>query len=259
MSNRLELQRNHNFKVRGRRSSCANLRVPSDSHRAGELPFNVSGRKGRAAAVWAWPFLLGDVSSFALHQPEHRRARAEPPVLLRPGHVARDAEVDGQLWPAMGDDQSGVRQRDGNGGFLDLDTGEIRVGGIGPINLNGDVEMNYKISRHAASPTQWSDKTVIRAGYGRSFDIGVFGSVFGHAVTQNLPVLAAQDLNPRPEFRPGLHLQLPAGAQMSSFNRNQRDRTLPAAERRFSPRRRLTRARSNYSRRSTPELTAQHQ
>ncbi len=31
-------------------------------------------------------------------------------------------------------------------------------------------------------------------GYGRGFDIGVFGSNFGHVVTQNLPVLARQDL-----------------------------------------------------------------
>jgi hypothetical protein len=32
-------------------------------------------------------------------------------------------------------------------------------------------------------------------GYGRSFDLGVFGSNFGHAVTQNLPVLAAQNIS----------------------------------------------------------------
>jgi hypothetical protein len=36
--------------------------------------------------------------------------------------------------------------------------------------------------------------TVIRAGYGRSFDIGVFGSIFGHAATQNLPVLSKQQI-----------------------------------------------------------------
>ncbi len=36
---------------------------------------------------------------------------------------------------------------------------------------------------------QLDEKTVIRAGYGRSFDTGVFGSIFGHVVTQNLPVL----------------------------------------------------------------------
>jgi hypothetical protein len=39
-------------------------------------------------------------------------------------------------------------------------------------------------------------KTVIRAGYGRSYDVGVFGVSFGHNVTQNLPVLANQSLNP---------------------------------------------------------------
>ena len=41
---------------------------------------------------------------------------------------------------------------------------------------------------------QPNPRTVIRGGYGRSFDIGVFGSIFGHVVTQNLPVLANQNL-----------------------------------------------------------------
>jgi hypothetical protein len=48
-------------------------------------------------------------------------------------------------------------------------------------------------------------RTVIRAGYGRSFDIGVFGTLFGHVVTQNLPVLANQNLTN-------------AGANTSAFN-----------------------------------------
>ena len=42
---------------------------------------------------------------------------------------------------------------------------------------------------------QYDPKTVIRAGYGRSFDTGVFGSIFGHTVTQNIPVLANQQIN----------------------------------------------------------------
>ena len=44
------------------------------------------------------------------------------------------------------------------------------------------------------SPTRFDPKTVVRLGYGRSFDIGVFGSNFGHIVTQNLPVLANQQI-----------------------------------------------------------------
>ena len=34
---------------------------------------------------------------------------------------------------------------------------------------------------------------MVRLGYGRSYDIGVFGSNFGHTVTQNLPVLLKQN------------------------------------------------------------------
>src|SRR6202012_114024 len=60
--------------------------------------------------------------------------------------------------------------------------------------------MGWDVAWKALSPRigiayQWHTKTVIRAGYGRSFDIGVFGSIFGHTVTQNLPVLANQSVN----------------------------------------------------------------
>src|SRR6267143_2029447 len=42
---------------------------------------------------------------------------------------------------------------------------------------------------------QLRPKTGVRIGYGRSFDIGVFGSNFGHAVTQNLPVLVHESIS----------------------------------------------------------------
>ena len=47
---------------------------------------------------------------------------------------------------------------------------------------------------------QVANKTVVRMGYGRSFDVGTFGSIFGHTVTQNLPVLGIQQLNPANNF-----------------------------------------------------------
>ena len=47
---------------------------------------------------------------------------------------------------------------------------------------------------------QLDSKTVLRAGYGRSYDLGVFGSLFGHSVTQNLPVLSVQELNAPENF-----------------------------------------------------------
>jgi len=86
----------------------------------------------------------------------------------------------------------------GNGGFANIvdngGLGGIRVGGYGPYGLNGNVQNDL----HAFAPRlgiayQVAPKTVLRMGYGRSYDIGVFGSNFGHTVTQNLPVLLKQN------------------------------------------------------------------
>src|SRR5262249_25459956 len=81
----------------------------------------------------------------------------------------------------------------GNGGFANLEQGVIRVAGYGPINKNGNIDNTYKaFAPRIGFAYQFDPKTVVRLGYGRSFDIGVFGSNFGHVVTQNLPVLANQ-------------------------------------------------------------------
>ena len=58
------------------------------------------------------------------------------------------------------------------------------------------------IAPRAGITYQLDPKTVIRSGYGRSFDIGVFGTLFGHVVTQNLPVLANQNLTIRAPIPP---------------------------------------------------------
>ena len=82
-----------------------------------------------------------------------------------------------------------------NGGFADLKKGPLwllaregRTEWQGPEHLKAfapRVSLAYELD----------SKTVLRMGYGRSFDLGVFGSNFGHAVTQNLPVLAAQAIS----------------------------------------------------------------
>jgi hypothetical protein len=83
----------------------------------------------------------------------------------------------------------------GQGGFADLTTGTIRVAGYGPYQHRDECQEG--LQEHCSAlglAYQLDPKTVIRAGYGRSFDIGVFGTLFGHVVTQNLPVLANQNL-----------------------------------------------------------------
>src|SRR4029077_4783464 len=88
----------------------------------------------------------------------------------------------------------------GNGGFANIvdlgGTGAIRVAGFGDIGSNGNVDNKIKaFAPRLGIAYQLTPKTVLRAGYGRSFDIGVFGSNFGHTVTQNLPVLLKQNVN----------------------------------------------------------------
>ena len=88
----------------------------------------------------------------------------------------------------------------GNGGFPDTATGEVIVAGVGGNDLNGGVENSLNLAPRLGIAYQLNERTVIRAGYGRSYDIGVFGSVFGHTVTQNLPVLAGQENNAPANF-----------------------------------------------------------
>ena len=70
------------------------------------------------------------------------------------------------------------------------------MAGEGPYGLNGNIDATWDaFAPRLGIAYQIRPKTVIRMGYGRSFDMGVFGSNFGHAVTQSLPVLIAQSIN----------------------------------------------------------------
>jgi hypothetical protein len=86
----------------------------------------------------------------------------------------------------------------GNGGFANIvdngGLGGIRVAGFGPYGLNGNIDKSWKaFAPRLGIAYQFTSKSVLRMGYGRSYDIGVFGSNFGHTVTQNLPVLLKQN------------------------------------------------------------------
>ena len=121
----------------------------------------------------------------------------------------------------------------GNGGWLDLNTGMIQVGGVGDIDLAGNVKNKINWAPRLGAAYQLNPKTVIRAGYGRSYDIGVFGSTFGHAVTQNLPVLSCQDLDPPSSFESVFNLA--QGPSAPIFVQS-RPRALQAAQRRLRAR-----------------------
>jgi hypothetical protein len=85
----------------------------------------------------------------------------------------------------------------GNGALLNLNDGYLHVAGIGniPSDMGWTIDKRKQFAPRVGVSYQLNPKTVIRAGYGRSFDMGVFGSIFGHTVTQNLPVLANQSVS----------------------------------------------------------------
>ena len=74
----------------------------------------------------------------------------------------------------------------GNGALIDMDnpsdtTGYLQVAEYGKFGSNMGLSPTYKaIAPRIGAAYQLNPKTVIRAGYGRSFDLGVFGSIFGH-------------------------------------------------------------------------------
>src|SRR5262249_54045112 len=89
----------------------------------------------------------------------------------------------------------------GNGGFAYLYDLSIHVAGVGGAGLNGKTNKSLrKFSPPLGIADPWKPQTLIRMGYGASFDIGVFGTTFGPVVTQNLPVLANQDVSDSSQF-----------------------------------------------------------
>jgi hypothetical protein len=203
VGNYSKIMGNHTLKFGADLRRAWNLRVPSDAHRSGELVFSRDRTRGPAGGGLALAtFLLGDVTQFTRFASSNVNARERQ---WRHFYYGQDT------WRATPKltINYGLRldiinpqtvNEPGNGGFLDLDTGEIAVAGVGGIGLNGDVENSINFAPRLGIAYQLSNKTVIRAGYGRSYDIGVFGSLFGHSVTQNLPVLAIQDLNAPANF-----------------------------------------------------------
>ncbi len=176
-----------------------NLRVPSDSDRTGVNNFaNAPTSNGTNGGLGFASFILGDVYSFNRYASTSTNAKEFQP---RDYFYVQDTWRESQkLTLNLGiryeyyapERVNGV----GNGALLNLQTGYINVAGVGPIGLN----MNVAAAKNTWNPRvgiayQATPKTVIRAGYGRSFDLGVFGSDFGHVVTQNVPVLANQSLS----------------------------------------------------------------
>ncbi|MBO0800917.1 MAG: TonB-dependent receptor, partial [Blastocatellia bacterium] len=201
---------NHALKFGGDLRYAQNLRVPSDSHRSGELSFaavTTSGPTGfksdgtiaTGGGLGLASFLLGDVSSFSRYVSNSTEAAERQKRLFSYAQdtwrVTPKLTVNyGLRWEIYFPQY--VNGKD-QGGFQDLSTGEVLIAGENGVGLNGNVKTSLThFAPRLGIAYEITPKTVLRAGYGRSYDVGVFGVSFGHNVTQNVPVLANQSLNP---------------------------------------------------------------
>jgi len=198
VSNTSKFSGNHTFKFGVDVRRAYNLRVPSDTHRAGELTFSNGGTASpTGGGLGLATFLLGDVSSFGRYISSSTDARERQ---WRHFYYGQDSwRVTPKLTVNYGVRLDVINpqtiNKAGNAGYVSLDTGLVRTVGVGDTNLGGNVENSLNFAPRLSVAYKATDKLVIRAGYGRSYDIGVFGSLFGHSVTQNLPVLAIQSIN----------------------------------------------------------------
>ncbi|HEY1342045.1 MAG TPA: TonB-dependent receptor [Bryobacteraceae bacterium] len=191
---------NHSLKFGADFRFQQNLRVPSDTHRSGQLTFDATTTEGpNGAGLGLASFLMGRVNSFG------RYVSNSTDAAERQHRFFSYIQDTWRLTPKLTINY-GLRWEiyfpqyvNGNdrGGYQNLATGEVMVTGENGVGLNGNVStaLTHFAPRIGIS-YQVAPKTVIRTGYGRSYDVGVFGVSFGHNVTQNLPVLANQSINP---------------------------------------------------------------
>jgi len=200
VNNWTKIHGNHTIKFGGDIRYAYNLRVPSDVHRAGELNFTQDQTQGPGGVGGSGlaAFLLGDVSTFGRYVSASTNANETQPRFFFFGQdtirVTNKLTVNlGLRWEIYKPES--VRGT-GQGGWVDPLTGEVRVAGQQGVDLTGNTSTDYKhFAPRLGVAYQIDPKTVIRLGYGRSYDIGVFGTIFGHAVTQNVPVLASQEID----------------------------------------------------------------
>jgi hypothetical protein len=194
---------NHSFKLGADLKRTSNLRVPSDSHRAGELTFaagytglgNANG--GTTNGLGLATFLLGQTTTFARYVSTVNDATA---YLDRAHFYGQDTWHPTQKltlsYGARWELTLPEATDPGKGGLLDLDSGNVVIFGKGGNSSRGYQQTAWhNFVPRLGVAYQLTPKTVVRAGYGWAYSAGWAGMNFNEA-NITLPVLLAQSNTP---------------------------------------------------------------
>lgn len=220
VNNWTKISGNHTFKFGADIRRAQQQRIPSDSHRSGEIYFS-DGTTGNATidqlaggivstGEGIGSYLLGLPTSFSRY---YTGSTYYPG--LRETRLFFFAQDSWRITPKL-TLNIGLRYENylpqtaakpGGAGSFDPTTGEVLAAGIGSVPLNLGVKpYNLGFLPRVGVAYQATQKTVIRTGYGESFTPGGLGAVFGQGADYNPPIVNPQSLSPLNNYEPVFNL-----------------------------------------------------
>ena len=201
VNNWTHMMGNHSirFGVDGRYALNHLVGLDNNNVRSGNFHFAASNTQGpTGAGVGLATFLLGNVTQFQRTQTQNTNAQERQKRFFSYAQdqwrVTNKLTINyGLRWEIYFPETVNGK---GQGGLLDLNTGNIRIAGYGPYgtNLNVNNELTHLAPRIGIA-YQATDHIVVRAGYGRVYGQGWSGDTFGEVLTFSYPTQVSQNLN----------------------------------------------------------------
>ncbi len=209
VNNWTKIKGDHTIKFGADIRRAQQQRIPSDSHRSGEINFNASETGdfgvdqiaggsastglGLGSYLLALPATFNRYYTAYDYYPGLRQTRLF--------FYAQDSwRVTSKLTFTYGlrweDYLPQTAAKPGGAGSFDPSTGEVLVAGVGSVPLNLGVQAYNKLFQpRIGIAYQAAPKTVVRLGYGSSANPAGLGSVFGQGADYNPPIVNPQSVN----------------------------------------------------------------
>jgi outer membrane receptor protein involved in Fe transport len=192
---------NHNIKFGGDVRYGLNHIIGLDNNNVRSGNFNFKAlRTGSSTSpgLGFATFLLGDVTSFQRTQTQNTNAQERQKRIF--SYIQDQWRLTSKLtlnyglrWEIYFPETVTGK---GQGGLLDLDTGDIRIAGYGPYGTNLNVDKRFtNLAPRIGLAYQFLPNTVVRAGYGRVYGQGWSGNTYGEVLTFSFPTQVSQNLN----------------------------------------------------------------